>query len=114
VKAAMRRNEPVPAVDPDHDGLFDAKAAPEDSALQTGHSVSRYLDDAWITARVRTVLLKEVKLAGLDVEVDTLHGLVRLSGQVDSPSRLAAAERAVAGIEGVKRIRNDLRLRAPR
>jgi hyperosmotically inducible protein len=71
----------------------------------------KYLDDAWITAKVKTALLKEAKLKSLDVGVETEKGTVVLSGGVASELQRQQAERIAAGVEGVKSVRNDLRLK---
>lgn len=73
---------------------------------------AKYLDDAWITTKVKTALLKETRLKGLEVRVETTRGAVVLSGDVTSPEQIRQAEVIAAGIEGVKSVRNDLRLKA--
>jgi len=72
----------------------------------------KYLDDAWITTKVKAQLLKEVKLKGLDVGVETQQGTVVLSGAVATPEQAAQAERIAAGVEGVKSVRNELQVKA--
>ncbi len=71
----------------------------------------KYLDDAWITTKVKAQLLKEVKLKGLDVGVETQQGTVVLSGAVATPEQAAQAERIAASVEGVKSVRNDLQIK---
>lgn len=71
----------------------------------------KYLDDAWITAKVKTALLKEAKLKSFDVGVETEKGTVILTGGVASEAQRQQAERIAAGVEGVKSVRNDLRLK---
>ena len=61
---------------------------------------------------MKAQLLKEVKLKGLDVGVETQQGTVVLSGAVATPEQAAQAERIAAGVEGVKSVRNELQVKA--
>lgn len=71
----------------------------------------KYLDDVWITTKVKAQLLKEAKLKGLEVSVHTQAGQVRLSGMVATPELAAVAERIAASVEGVHAVRNDLQVK---
>lgn len=82
------------------------------ASIEDRADASNYLDDAWITTKVKTALLKDIQLEGLEVRVETTHGAVVLSGNVARPDQLHQAEAIAAGIEGVKSVRNDLRLKA--
>jgi hyperosmotically inducible protein len=68
----------------------------------------KYIDDAWITTKVRSLLLKEEGVKGLGVNVETHQGTVQLSGRVDTPAQIAQAEKIALSVEGVKEVRNDL------
>lgn len=62
------------------------------------------VDDAWITTKVKADLLATEDVSGLQLNVETVEGVVSLSGEVDSQ---AEADRAVAvakGIKGVSRV----------
>lgn len=100
------------AGDANGDGVLDPdefiKATANDDRAKAG----KYLDDAWITTKVKALLLKEAKLKGLEVSVATQQGTVILSGTVASPEQAAQAERIAAGVEGVKGVRNDLQIKA--
>lgn len=71
----------------------------------------KYLDDAWITAKVKTVLLKDEIVKGLNVNVETTQGTVQLSGWVADEKQIAQAVHIARGIDGVKRVRNDLQIK---
>lgn len=60
--------------------------------------------DTWITTKVKTSLLADDDVAGLQVEVETVNGVVTLSGDVESQAQADEAERIAAGIEGVTRV----------
>lgn len=62
------------------------------------------VDDTWITTKVKADLLATEDVSGLELNVETVEGVVSLSGEVDSQ---AEADRAVAvakGIKGVTRV----------
>ena len=61
--------------------------------------------DATITTRVKTAVLKDPVLGGLRIDVDTVSGVVTLSGQVDTATQrdqAIAIARSVAGVVDVK------------
>ena len=71
---------------------------------------TQYVDDAWITAKVKTMLLKDDLVRGLSVNVETRKGMVQLSGWVNHALQIDQAERVARSIDGVKSVRNDLLL----
>jgi hyperosmotically inducible protein len=83
------------------------KAVANDDRSRAG----KVVDDAWITAKVKALLLNDEAIKGAEVEVQTHQGLVLLSGQVDRASQIARAENLARGVEGVKMVSNDLRVR---
>ncbi|MFN3751184.1 MAG: BON domain-containing protein [Thiobacillus sp.] len=83
------------------------KAVANTDRLKTG----KYVDDAWITAKVKALLVKDEGVKGLDVKVETHQGTVQLSGWVSSPSQITQAERIARTVEGVKDVKNDLQIK---
>ncbi|HZP87235.1 MAG TPA: BON domain-containing protein [Burkholderiales bacterium] len=81
---------------------------------ETRRSVGRTVDDATITARVKTALLADKDVSGLDVKVDTYRGVVQLSGFVDNAEQAARAEQIAQGIGGVRSVRNEIQVKPPR
>ena len=71
----------------------------------------KYVDDAWISAKVKTLLLKDEGVKGLDVNVETHKGTVQLAGWVNSPAQIAQAEAIARSVEGVKGVKNDLQVK---
>ncbi|MGB3393140.1 MAG: BON domain-containing protein [Stenotrophomonas sp.] len=60
--------------------------------------------DTWITTKVKAELLATKNVSGMDIKVETVNGVVSLSGTVDTQ---VEADRAVAvarAIEGVSRV----------
>lgn len=80
------------------------KAAAGEDRIEAG----KFIDDAWITAKVKALLLKDEGIKGLAVQVETHKGMVQLSGWVDSPSQITQAEKIARSVAGVKEVRNDL------
>lgn len=72
---------------------------------------SKYMDDVWITTKVRSLLLKEEGIKGLGVNVETHQGTVQLSGWVNNATQIAQAEKIALAVEGVKGVRNDLQIK---
>lgn len=62
---------------------------------------SQPVTDTWITTKVKSTLLADSDVAGTDINVTTVDGVVTLAGVLDNQ---AAVERAIdlaRGIEGV-------------
>jgi hyperosmotically inducible protein len=83
------------------------RASAHNERLRAGQGV----DDAWISAKVKALLVRDQEVKGLDVKVQTHKGLVLLSGWVDDADQIAQAEKIARGVEGVKMVSNDLRIK---
>jgi osmotically-inducible protein OsmY len=70
-----------------------------------------YMDDSWLTTKVKTAILNEPSLKVLQINVETYKGEVQLSGFVDSAASQAKAAEIARKVEGVTSVKNDLRLR---
>ena len=80
----------------------------------TGRSAAANVDDAGITASVKTKIVAD-KAANLTrIDVDTIRGTVYLSGLVDSAQQRTRAERLAKQISGVKSVVNNLQVRQKR
>jgi len=78
------------------------------SANKDRVKAGNYVDDAWITAKIKALLLKDEGVKGLAVNVETHQGAVQLSGWVSTPEQIVRAEKIALGVDGVKGVRNDL------
>ena len=70
-----------------------------------GKSVGETIDDATVTARVKTTLLNDPDVCALRIDVDTFKGVVTLSGGVKTPAerdKAIAVARRVGGVKDVK------------
>lgn len=70
--------------------------------------VTEFVDDSVVTAKVKTSLLKNSLLKGMQVHVETNKGTVQLSGFADNDRQIATAAQIAAGVEGVNKVVNDL------
>ncbi len=73
-------------------------------------SAGEVLDDATITTRVKTALIAEKTVKARNIDVDTLRGVVILSGFLDSQAEIARAVAVSGRVEGVRQVKNELRL----
>jgi len=81
------------------------------AATETRQSTSEYVDDTWITTKVKGEILNEPSLKVAQVNVETYQGVVQLSGFVDSDAAMAKAVEVARAVKGVKSVKNDMRLR---
>jgi hyperosmotically inducible periplasmic protein len=76
----------------------------------TGKSTGTTIDDAGITASVKSKLVAD-KAANLTrVDVDTNNGTVYLNGTVESPEQKSRAERLAWQANGVRSVVNNLQV----
>jgi hyperosmotically inducible protein len=76
----------------------------------TGKTAGTTIDDATITASVKSKLVAD-KAANLTrVDVDTNNGTVYLNGTVESPEQKAKAEQLAWQAQGVKSVVNNLQV----
>lgn len=71
-------------------------------------STGQTFDDAGTTARVKSQLLADPDVSGMDVKVDTFRGTVQLTGFVDSPAQKRRAEELARQADGVQIVKNDI------
>lgn len=71
-------------------------------------SVGAVVDDALITSKVKAALLKDPDISGFKINVDTSKGVVSLKGEVKTLALRRKAEAIAAGIEGVRKVENQL------
>ena len=77
----------------------------------SSRTTGRFVDDAGLTAKVKTALARDPDVSALDVNVTTYRGVVQLSGFVDSENQVRKAADVAHGIAGVKDVINDVRVK---
>ena len=80
------------------------------AATADRQSTSEYVDDSWITTKVKSEIFAEPSLKVAQVNVETYQGVVQLSGFVDSNASMAKAVEVARAVKGVKSVKNDMRL----
>jgi len=70
-----------------------------------------YVDDTWITSKVKTAFVKDRTLSASQINVETSNGAVQLSGWVSDPGDVSHAAEVASGVTGVTSVRNDLQVK---
>lgn len=71
-----------------------------------------FTSDAALTAKVKTAIATDVGAGtAANINVQTYKGEVQLSGFVDSQDQAQRAVQAARGVDGVRVVRNDVRVR---
>ncbi|WP_414691618.1 BON domain-containing protein [Noviherbaspirillum sp.] len=79
------------------------------SSSESGQrSTGQVVDDAAITAKVKTALLADPEISGLGINVDTSQGAVRLKGEVKSVAHFQKAGSIAEGVAGVRSVDNQI------
>lgn len=71
-------------------------------------TTGEYFNDQSINARVKTALLQDDEVSGLDVSTTTFDGVVQLSGFVDSADQRMRAEEIARDVAGVEDVVNNI------
>ena len=74
-------------------------------------TIGTQLDDSVITARVKSALLADPSIKGLDITVTTRKGEAQLSGFVDNRGQIDRAVEVARGIEGVTQVGNEMSIK---
>jgi osmotically-inducible protein OsmY len=77
-------------------------------SAEAGRTVGQVVDDASITAAVKSKLMADSLVGALKIDVDTKDGVVSLNGPVKSQTEKDAALRIARETSGVKDVRDNL------
>jgi hyperosmotically inducible protein len=78
------------------------------AATRTSDSTGQYVDDSVITTKVKSALLGDDVVKSFAVSVETVKGVVQLSGFVDTSAQKSAAGHDARAVSGVKDVMNNL------
>jgi hyperosmotically inducible protein len=78
------------------------------TACMSTVSPKQQLKDSEITAAVKTSFAADPDVAAHNIDVDTVEGVVTLTGKVKSDDEKAKAGRLARNTGGVKRVNNNL------
>lgn len=78
------------------------------ASTASNESTGEYLDNTVITTKVKSALAGNEIVKSMAVSVESVKGVVQLSGFVESAIQKEEAGRVAAGVTGVLRVQNDL------
>ena len=76
-----------------------------------GRTTGTVVDDATITARVKSAFFADKDVSGIAVSVDTFKGEVVLNGAVSTQEQIDKAEAIARSVGGVKSVKNLIRIK---
>lgn len=79
-------------------------------AVKAASHAGQVVADAAITTKVRTQLATDDELTGSNIRVDTINGIVTLSGTVTSTALRRRAGKIAENTDGVKGVTNDIKI----
>jgi hyperosmotically inducible protein len=80
------------------------------SATRTTRSAGETVDDATVTAKVKTALARDPATSAYRIEVESYRGEVQLNGFVESADMKSSATRVAKSVGGVKSVSNNLQV----
>jgi hyperosmotically inducible protein len=78
------------------------------ASTPTSDSTGQYVDDTVITTKVKDALLGDGAVKSFQISVQTVKGVVQLSGFVDTSDQKSAAGHDASAIAGVRDVHNNL------
>ncbi len=81
------------------------------AGTSTQEGTGEYVDDTVITTKVKTAIFNEPSLKSAEINVETFKGTVQLSGFVSTYANINTAVQVARGVNGVKAVRNDMRVK---
>jgi len=82
------------------------------TGCSTNQSATEQIDDASITASVKAKFATDDDVKAHNIDVDTVNGVVTLTGIVNSAAEKAEAARLAADVDGVRRVTNNLQIKS--
>lgn len=76
----------------------------------SGQKSGAYVDDSWITTKVKSEMIANNDVAARNISVNTTKGVVTLTGTAATAQEANKAAEIARGIEGVKAVENDIRV----
>jgi hyperosmotically inducible protein len=78
------------------------------ASTSTRDSTGQYVDDSVITTKVKSALLKDDAVKSFAVSVETVKGVVQLSGFVNTAVQKTDAGEDATAVKGVQSVSNNL------
>ncbi len=74
-------------------------------------TVGAYVDDATLTTRIKARFVENKQVDAASIRVETLNGVVMLSGFAKNGLEKSTAESIARGVNGVKSVKNEIAVR---
>lgn len=78
------------------------------TSTATRDSTGEYVDDTVITTKIKTAMVRDDNVKASAVSVETVKGVVQLSGFVNTADQKSAAGHVAWTVKGVKEVKNNL------
>lgn len=91
--------------------LDSAKEAASETAKAIEEGATKFgefFDDASITTIIKSKYVQANGLDSFDISVETIDGIVVLSGQVDNQAQASLAEELAKNVDGVRKVVNTI------
>ena len=75
-----------------------------------GEKSGAYVDDSWITTKVKSDLLATKDISSTNISVKTTKGVVTLTGTAKTATESNKAAQVARGVSGVTIVENDIRI----
>ena len=87
-------------------------ACASDKQPETKRTTGEFTSDAALTAKVKSAIATDAGARTASaVNVETYRGVVQLTGFVDSEDQVTRAVSAAKKVQGVRSVKNDIRLK---
>lgn len=81
-----------------------------EKAKSGGETIGDTLDDAWIHTKIVAKLIANTTTPERNINVDVVDNVVTLRGNVETPEERTEAEKVAKETEGVKQVKNQIRV----
>ena len=75
-----------------------------------GERTGAYVDDSWITTKVKSELVAEDETKARNIKVNTMKGVVTLTGTAETWQESYKAADLARGVKGVTSVQNEIRV----
>ena len=80
---------------------------------ETSRTTGEFTNDAALTARVKSAIATDVGArTAAAINIETYRGVVQLTGFADSLEQAVRAEAAAKKVDGVRSVKNDVRVKS--
>jgi hyperosmotically inducible protein len=90
--------------------LFSVTGVTGCKVMHGKETAGQYVDDTTLTARAKAALIKDKNVSASDFNIEVYQGHVTLSGVAKNPTEAKLAENDIRAIEGVKSVKNAVRI----